>query len=123
MAATPFFVEQVEALQGLRPAKEEPPPGAFWRSMVGRLARTRTSRRLERWTLSWRELESVEHARDEQQRKAFRRAEERAGSDPVRLSTLRSRAEAFEQARVRRLARQQEREEQWAIRDAGLLHR
>ncbi len=120
--ATPFFVEQIEALSGVRPEADAAVANAFSAWTIVRLAQARTSRRLEAWTLSWRELESVQHARDEQQRKAFRRAEERAGSDPARLETLRSRAEAFEQDRQRRLARQRQREEQWATRDAGVLH-
>ncbi|MEQ1731964.1 MAG: hypothetical protein ABL982_26625, partial [Vicinamibacterales bacterium] len=78
--ATPFFVEQVEAAGQLAPAPAQQRPGAFWRWAAGQLARTRDSRSLERWTLSWRELDSIEHAREEQQRKAFRRAAERAES-------------------------------------------
>jgi hypothetical protein len=123
VAATPVFVEQVERLPSVPVVAAAPAPGAVWRAAVTWLAHARTSQRLEPWTLSWRELESVQHARDEQQRKAFRRAEERAGSDETRLTTLRSRAAAFEHDRLHRRARQQRREEQWAGEDAEPLER
>jgi hypothetical protein len=123
VAATPVFVDEVEQLPSVAVSAVTRAPGRVWRTAVAWLSHARTSQRLERWTLSWREFESVQHARDEQQRKAFRRAEERAGSDQTRLSTLRSRAAAFEQERLRRQARQQRREQQWAGEDAELLER
>ncbi|MEQ1757973.1 MAG: hypothetical protein ABL986_06605 [Vicinamibacterales bacterium] len=107
VAATPIFVEHVEAMQQLQAADGSLRATPVWRWVVGQLARTRTSQRLEGLTLSWRERESVEHTRDEQQRKALRRAEERAASDPVRLEALRERAMAFEQERQRRAARRE----------------
>ncbi len=104
VAATPLFVEHVEALGGVTPAVPSASAGAMAHWVVSHLARTRTSQRLEALTLSSRERESLEHTRDEQQRKAFRRAEQRAASDPVRLAALRARQERFEQERQRQHA-------------------
>ena len=77
--------------------------------------------RLERWTLSWRERDSAEHVREEQRRKAIRRAEERAAGDPARLAGLHRQAEALENRRAQRLADQQALEARWAARDAELM--
>jgi len=117
VAATPAFVEAVERLAGAPAGPPPPAPGWLMRTAVAQLARSRTSRRLEALTLSVRERESVDHSRDEQQRKAFRRAEARAASDPARLEAIRTRAEQFELDLRRRDERRRRR---WRDDRAGL---
>ena len=121
--ATPVLVDQVEALPGLGARTGRAPgvvrPSSFSRWCLRRLIAARTDARLERWVLSPRELESAEFARDEQQRKAFRRAEERAGGDEARLAQLRARAAAFEDERNRARARRRARDERRDARDLG----
>ncbi len=73
--ATPLFVEQIELMAALHP----PPTrrdllAPFWRWMGTHAARTRHDERFERWTLSERELASLENARAARQLKAGRRA-------------------------------------------------
>lgn len=120
VAATPLLTRGIEDLATVRPAAPEPSPGRFWLWAVRKLSATRTQRRLERWTLSWRERDSAEHVREEHRRKAIRRAEERAAGDPARLAGLRLQADALDAERAQRIARQQDLEARWAARDAEL---
>ena len=78
-AATPIFVENVEAMKGL--AVEGPPSDPFvpvWRGVVNHIARMRDNEGLKKWTLSERERESVsnliEFHRKKQERHAARLA-------------------------------------------------
>jgi hypothetical protein len=76
--ATALFVDAVESMNGM--AVESPPGEALagvWRRAVSRAARLRDDERYERWTLSSRELASLENLRDARQAKAQRRADTR----------------------------------------------
>jgi len=72
--ATPMFVDAVESMAVLKPAASRPARfAALWRSLAERAARTREDERYERWTLSERELASLEKLRGARQVKAQER--------------------------------------------------
>jgi len=81
--ATPMFVDAVESMAALKPAAAPPARfAALWRSLAERAARTRDDERYQRWTLSARELASLQkrrHARavKARERKNARDAHER----------------------------------------------
>ena len=112
--ATPLFVDYVESMAALKPAA--PPPARFaalWRSLASRVARTRDDERYERWTLSEREMASLENLRAARQVKARERRKVR--------ETAR---EAHEQARaVERAAKERERAEREAEKARRLAER
>ena len=88
--ATPMFVEAVESMAMLKPAAPRAARfAALWRSLAERAARTRDDERYERWTLSERELASLEKLRGSRQVKAQERKHAREAA-----------AEALERARV-----------------------
>ncbi len=101
-AATPVFVAQVEAMRDLRadPTRADP-LAPVWRRVLRRLARTRDRERLEKWTLSPRELESAERLRALREQKAIRRAISRAAEDEDRQKKLHARAVRSEEVRQR----------------------
>jgi len=106
--ATPLFVDYVESMAALTPAAARPARfAALWRSLAERVARTRDDERYETWTLSEREMASLENLRAARQVKARERRKAR--------ETAR---EANEQARaVERAAKERERAD--AERAAG----
>ena len=73
------FVEGVESMNGLTvtPLHASPLAAAVWRRIAHRAARTREDDRYERWTLSSRELASLEKRRGARRLKALQRAEAR----------------------------------------------
>jgi hypothetical protein len=103
--ATPMFVDVVESMAALKPAAPRPAPfAAVWRSLAERAARTRGDERYERWTLSERELASLEKLRGARQLKA-----------QERKSAREAEAEAHERARAEeRESQQRAREEKQA---------
>jgi hypothetical protein len=72
------FIEGVESMNGLivMPLRVSPLDG-IWRRIAHRAARLRDDDRYERWTLSSRELASLEKLRGARRLKALRRAEAR----------------------------------------------
>ena len=112
VAATPLFVESVEAMATLQPAAPRAPAFAsLWRSLAGRAARLRDEERYEGWVLSERERGSLQKLRESRQRKAeVRRSEREARRDEYerareeqRAAKARERA-ARETEKGRRLA-------------------
>jgi hypothetical protein len=96
-AATPVFVDAVEALKGVRvEAVARDPLLPVWRWMVRRVAALRDKPRFERWTLSAREQASAERLRLMRQQKAIRRAMRRAGNDATRQRQLQEREARLE---------------------------
>ena len=78
-AATPVFVEAVEAMRGIRvEAVAHDALAPIWRWMLRRIAALRDRPRFERWTLSPREHASAERLRLLRHQKAIRRAMSRA---------------------------------------------
>jgi len=78
VAATTRFVEAVESMETLTVAPPHADPLVrVWRWAASRAARMRDDERYERWTLSSRELASLEKLRGARRLKALRRAEER----------------------------------------------
>jgi hypothetical protein len=84
VAATPIFVEQVEAMQGLKmPAPGPDPFGFFWRWTIARLRALRHDERYDRWVLSEREQavklrNRLNAERKAKERSAARKAARRA---------------------------------------------
>lgn len=76
--ATALFVDAVESMNGMAvaPPRVEALAGV-WRGAVSRAARMRDDERYERWTLSSRELASLENLRGARRAKAQRRADAR----------------------------------------------
>ncbi len=120
VAATPLFVELVESMRDLRTsAPDRDPLAAVWRWLAARAARTRDDERYEPWTLSERELASLQKLRGARQVKASRRAEARRAREAEREASIRDREQrhlADEQQRAekavekaRRLAEKRER--------------
>jgi len=121
--ATPVFIDFVESMAALEPAAPRPPRlQGLWLSLAARAARTRDDERYERWTLSERELASLQklrgarqvkaqdrkNARDAmlQEREERRAAEERRRADKAaakaqQLAEKRARADAERAARQR----------------------
>ena len=78
VSAAQRFVEAVESMNGLTVRALRPSPLVpMWRLIAHRAARMRDDDRYERWTLSARELASVEKLRGARRLKALRRAEAR----------------------------------------------
>jgi len=78
VSAAQRFVEAVESMNGLPvTALRASPLVPVWRWIAHRAARLRDDDRYERWTLSSRELASVEKLRGARRLKALRRAEAR----------------------------------------------
>ena len=84
--ATPMFVDAVESMAVLKPAASRPARfAALWRSLAERAARTREDERYERWTLSERELASLEKLRGARQVKAQERKNAREAAARQRV--------------------------------------
>ena len=78
VSAVGRFVEAVESMNGLTVTPLRASPLVpLWRWIAHRAARMRDDERYERWTLSSRELASVEKLRGARRLKALRRAEAR----------------------------------------------
>jgi hypothetical protein len=98
-AATPVFVDAVEALKDVRvEAAARDALSPVWRWMLRRVAALKDNPRFERWTLSEREQASAERLRLLRQQKAIRRAQVRAGNDETRLRKLQEREARFEES-------------------------
>jgi hypothetical protein len=108
VAATPRFVEQVESMRDLKAAAPRADPLApVWRWIATRAARTRDDERYERWTVSERELASLEKMRGSRQVKAQQRADARRAREAERDARIRARDEqraADERQRAERAA-------------------
>jgi len=82
VAATPRFVEQVEAMAGLAvPAVARDPLGFFWRWIITRLRAMRNDVRFDRWVLSEREQAVKIRNRLNAERKAKERSDARRARD------------------------------------------
>jgi hypothetical protein len=103
-----MFVDVVESMGSLKPGA--PPRVRFagvWRSLARRAARTRDDERYERWTLSERELGSLQKLRDA---RAVKAQDRKTARDAVRETHERRRAaerEAQQHARAEQLAGKQ----------------
>jgi hypothetical protein len=88
VAATPLFVEQVEAMKGLKaPVPSADPFGFFWRWTIGRMRALRHNERYDRWVLSEREQAvKLRHRLN-----ADRRAKERAAARKAALKAEKER--------------------------------
>ena len=92
VAATPLFVEQVEAMAGLKmPAARPDVLAFFWRRAMARLRALRHDERFDRWVLS--EREQTVKMRNQQarelkarERRDARRAREAAEKDGVAVA-------------------------------------
>ena len=102
VAATPRFVEQVESMRDLtahlksdlkNTVQRADPLAPVWRWMATRAAGTRDDERYERWTLSERELASLEKLRGARDVKAQQRASERRAREAERDVRVRAREE------------------------------
>lgn len=102
-AATPVFVNAVEAMQHLH---VEPLPAdalaPVWRWTLRRVAGLRDNERFLRWTLSPREQVTAERRRTMREQKAIRRALSRAANDADRQRKLQEREARFETYRQHR---------------------
>lgn len=102
-AATPVFVDAVEAMAHIRAqAVAHDALDPVWRWMLRRIAALRDRPRFERWTLSPREQASAERLRLLRQQKAIRRAMTRAENDATRQRKLQEREARFEAYRQER---------------------
>jgi hypothetical protein len=102
-AATPVFVNAVEAMRGLRVEPVRPDGLApVWRWALRRIAALKDKERFERWTLSPREQVTAERRRTLRAQKAIRRAMSRAANDADRQRKLREREARFEAYRRQR---------------------
>ena len=100
--ATPRFVEFVESMGALKPtAPRRPLLAALWRSLAKRAARTRDDDRYERWTLSERELASLQRLRDNRQTKAQERRDTREAEKARKVAKQAARARALAEKRAR----------------------
>jgi hypothetical protein len=113
VAATPIFVERVEAMEGLKVSPLEPPPlVALARWLVGRLRAWRDDPRRDRLAYAEAELDTVHRLRASRQAKAEReraaktaRARERAKREAARqdeIERFRAAKRAREDAAERR---------------------
>jgi len=102
-AATPVFVNAVEAMRGLRvdPVRTDALM-PVWRWALQRVASLRDRERFERWTLSPREQVTAERRRAMREQKAIRRALSRAANDADRQRKLQEREARFEAYRQQR---------------------
>jgi hypothetical protein len=97
-AATPIFVEQVEAMQSIVVEAESPDSLArLSRWVVGQLARTRGREGLKRWTMSSRERESAARLDEFHVKKDERRERLHAETAGEREARMRRRAEREEE--------------------------
>ena len=102
-AATPVFVDAVEAMNGMSVEPVRPDPLVpVWHWALNRIAALRDRQRFERWTLSPREQASAERLRLVRERKAIRRAMSRAEHDADRQRKLQERDARFEAYRQQR---------------------
>ena len=102
-AATPMFVNAVEAMHGFRVEPVRADPFApLWRWTLHRFAALKDNERFERWTLSPREQVTAERRRTMREQKAIRRALSRAASDASRQRKLQEREARFEAYRQQR---------------------
>jgi membrane protein YqaA with SNARE-associated domain len=75
VAGTPLFVDQVEAMKGLRmPADAADTLAFFWRWVIARLRALRHNERYDRWVLSEREQAVKQRNRSNAERKARERS-------------------------------------------------
>jgi hypothetical protein len=75
VAATPLFVEQIEAMAGLTVKQPRPELLAFvWNWAIDRLRRMRYNERYDRWILSEREQTVKARKRQNAERKAKERS-------------------------------------------------
>jgi hypothetical protein len=94
VAATPIFVAQIESMRDLTTAAPRSDPlASVWRWLAARAARTRDDERYERWTLSGRELASLEKLRGARGVKAQQRADARREREAARDARIRAREE------------------------------
>jgi hypothetical protein len=100
--ATPKFVEFVESMAALKPAAPRRPVlAALWRSLAKRAARTRDNDRYERWTLSEREIASLQRLRDNRQTKAQERHDTREAEKARKIAKQADRARGLAEKRAR----------------------
>ena len=103
VAATPLFIEKVETMNGLEVAAPDADSLArFWEWAAARAARTRDDERYERWTLSERELTSLQKLRGAREAKASRRADARRANDADRAARIRDREQRHAENQRRR---------------------
>lgn len=118
-AATPVFVDAVEAMETVRvEAVAHDALRPVWRWMLRRISALRDRPRFERWTLSPREQASAERLRLLREQKAIRRAMSRAEHDATRIRKLQEREARFE---AYRHERQQARAENAAERKTAAM--
>jgi hypothetical protein len=103
-AATPMFVQAVEAMQGLQVEQVHPDALApVWRWVLRRAATLKDNERFERWTLSPREQVTAERRRVMREQKAIRRALSRAANDANRQRKLQEREARLAAGKQQRL--------------------
>jgi hypothetical protein len=103
--ATPMFVDVVESMAALKPAAPRPARfAALWRSLAERAARARDDERYERWTLSERELASLEKLRGARQVKARERKNAREVAAEAHERALAAERETQQRAREQKQA-------------------
>ena len=119
VAATPVFIESVEAMATLKPAARRAATFApLWRSLAERAARTRDDERYERWTLSERELGSLELTRDKRRLKAQERKNARIAEHRAKKEQRQQVRAGKEAEKARRLAEKRARvDEERAARE------
>jgi hypothetical protein len=102
-AATPIFVNAVEAMRDLPVEPDRHDALApVWRWALRRIAAMKDNDRFQRWTLSPREQATAERRRTMREQKAIRRALSRAANDADRHRKLQEREARFEAYRQRR---------------------
>jgi hypothetical protein len=107
--ATPMFVDVVESMASLKPAAPGPARfAALWRALAERAARARDDERYERWTLSPREMASLQKLRDARQVKAEERKSARDAREGEREERVRAREEQRQVEQQDRASRQAE---------------
>jgi hypothetical protein len=100
--ATPKFIESVESMAALEPAAPRRPLfAALWRSLAKRVARTRDDARYERWTLSERELASLQRLRNNRQTKAQERRNTREAERARKAEKQAAKARGLAEKRAR----------------------
>jgi len=95
VAATPLFVEQVEAMSGLQVQPSRPDALAFlWRRAIDRLRAARYDERYDRWLLSEREQSVKRRNRDYHERKMVEHRAARKAREDAEKATKRAKSEA-----------------------------
>jgi hypothetical protein len=123
-AATPIFVEQVEAMQNIEVEATVPDRLApVLRRGVQMLARTRGNERLARWTLSARERESAEKIRELHRQKALQNAPKLAAAAAERQGREERRAAKLEQERQEKAAKAAARDARRSAKKAASVER